>query len=149
MASSPFPSYPSRRSLCASAKAAFPIFFSFLLLLGAVQTAAIAKGDGPSYAEKGKVVAVRVDERTDYVPISPPDSKGRTQGGEAFVHRRHVYRVETEENIYDLEGNKDPTLRVGDAVEFRIEGETAHVRVGEKEKKYRIITTHSKPVPKQ
>jgi hypothetical protein len=68
----------------------------------AAQAAAIAKGGAPSYTEKGKVVAVRVDEHTDYVPVSPPDSKGRTHGGEAFVHRKQVCRVETDENIYEL-----------------------------------------------
>jgi hypothetical protein len=143
----------SRRSRYASAEAALLFFFPFFFLLGTVQAAAIAKGGAPSDTERGKVVAVRIDEHTDYVPISPPDSKGRTHGGEAFVHRKQVYRVETDEKIYELEGGKDPTMSVGDALELRIDGGTAHVRIGEragaKEKKYRIITTASKPFPKE
>jgi hypothetical protein len=147
-----------RRSRCASVEAALLFFlFPFFFLPATGHAAAIAKGDAPSYAEKGKVVAVRVDEHTDYVPISPPDSKGRTRGGEAFVHRKQVYRVETDDGVYELEGGKNPTMNVGDAVEFRIDGGTAHVRVGErvgervseKEKKYRILMTTSKPLPKE
>lgn len=117
----------------------------FFFLFGALQPAAIAKGKLLSYVEKGKVVAVRVDEHTDYVPVSPTDSKGRTHGGEAFVHRKQVYRVETDDGIYELGGGKDPTMAVGDAVEFCIEKGTAHVRAGVKEKKYRIISTTPKP----
>lgn len=128
-----------RRSRYASAEAALLFFFPFFFPL-----VAIAKGKPQNYPEKGKVVAVRVDEHTDYVPISPPDSKGRTHGGEAFVHRKQVYRVETGDGIYELEGGKDRTMNVGDAVEFRIDRGTAHVRAGEKEKKYRVILTRPK-----
>lgn len=136
----------------ASAKAVLLFFLLcilFFFMLGTAYSAAITKGSAPRYAEKGKVVAVRVDEHTEYVPISPPDSKGRTHGGEAFVHRKQIYRVETDENVYELEGGKDPTMNLGDAVEFRIDRETARVRIGGKEKKYRIIMTTSKPMPKE
>ena len=121
-----------------------PLFFFALFFVFWTQAAAIAKGKPPSYPNKGRVVAVRVDEHTDYAPIFPTDSKGRTHGGEAFTHRKQVYRVETDDRIYEFAGGKDPLLAVGDAVEFRIEKETVHVRAGEKDKKYRIVSTTSK-----
>ncbi len=134
-----------QKSLCTNAVA---ILF-FLCLLGTPQPPAIARATSPNYPEKGKVVAVRVDEHTDYVPVSPPDSKGRTHGGQAFVYRKQVYRVETYNGVYELQGGKNPTMAVGDAVEFAIVKGTARLRVGdeagEKEKKYRIISTAPKP----
>ena len=137
--------YLSRRSRYASPKNASLFFCLFFSQLAAFRTVAIAKGKPPNDTEKGKVVAVRVDEHTDYVPISPTDSKGRTHGGEAFVHRNQVYRVETDGTNYELEGGKDPTMNVGDELEFRIERGTAYVRVGKKEKKYRVTLTAPKP----
>ncbi len=121
-----------------------PLCLFLLFFLFWTQAAAIAKGKPPSYPNKGKVVAVRVDEHTDYAPIFPTDSKGRTHGGQAFTHRQQVYRVETDDRIYEFAGGKDPVLAVGDAVEFRIENETAHVRAGEKDKKYRVVSTTPK-----
>jgi hypothetical protein len=132
-----------RTSFGAGVRVVLLFFFAFFFLFSA-QVAAIAKGKPPNYPDKGKVVAVRVDEHTDYAPIFPTDSKGRTHGGEAFTHRKQVYRVETDDRIYEFAGGKDPLLAVGDAVEFRIEKETAHVRAGEKDKKYRIVSTTSK-----
>ena len=118
-------------------------FAFFLFFFGTLQAAANAKGR-PSYPEKGTVVAVRVDERTDFVPHLSSGSKGRTHGGEAFVHRKQVYRVETDDRIYELGGGKDPLLAVGDAVEFRIEKETAHVRAGNKEEEIPHYFHHAK-----
>lgn len=111
-----------------------------ILLLGPLQAAAIDKGDLPSYLREGKVLSVRVDEHTDCVPISPPDSKGRTHGGQSFVSRKQVYRVDTGDEIYELEGGKNPTMAVGDVAEFRIVKGNALVRTGKKEKKYRVIS---------
>jgi hypothetical protein len=126
------------------------LVMAYLLFSGfwPLQAAALAK-DNPStsYPERGKVVAVRVSESTDYVPISPPDSKGRTHGGEAFVHRKQVYRVETDDEIYELEGGKNPNMAVGDAVEFRVEKGTARVRAGDKERKYRLKARLAKRAP--
>jgi len=123
---------------------AYLIFSGFWPL----RAAALAKDAPPdSYPEKGTVVAVHVSETTDYVPVSPPDSKGRTHGGEAFVHRKQVYRVETDSEIYELEGGKNPSMAVGDAVEFRVDKGTARVRDGDKEKKYRLTVRLSKGAP--
>jgi hypothetical protein len=111
----------------------------FLSLFWPVQAATLTRAKPPvNYPEKGKVIAVRVSETTEYVPISPPDSKGRTHGGEAFVHRKQVYRVETDDEIYELEGGKNPTMGIGDDVEFRVENKTLRVKVGDKERKYRL-----------
>jgi hypothetical protein len=122
-----------------------PFLLAVLLLIGVRRSGAITRSNPPSYPEKGTVVAVRVDEHTDYVPVLPPDSKGRTHGGEPFVHRRQVYCVETDDGIYELEGGKDPIMAVGDAVEFRIAKRSAHVLAGKKEKKYRVISATPKP----
>jgi hypothetical protein len=119
--------------------------FGFALLLVAVQVATLAADNTPkSYPEKGRVVAGNISEHTDYAPIMPTDSKGRTHGGEAFVHRNWVYRVETDDGVYELAGGKNQTLNTADAIEFRISKGTARVRDGDKEKKYRIISQPAK-----
>jgi hypothetical protein len=121
---------------------------AFCLLFGVCSVQAAAPGKQTSYPEKGKVVAVLTDEHTDYVPITPPDSKGRTSGGEAFVHRRQVYRVETDREVYELEGGKKPTLAVGDAVELRIDKSTAKVRTDGPAKKYRVLSAIARSADK-
>lgn len=69
-----------RYALCC-ASAGFAL--SFLFGLGALQVAALATDkNSDRYPEKGKVVAVQASETTDYVPVSPVDSKGRSHGGE-------------------------------------------------------------------
>ena len=93
------------------------------------------------------MVAVSVVETTEYVPISPADSKGRTHGGEVFVHRKQVYRVQTGDGVYELEGGKQPALAVGENVEFRVDARTARVLGDDKEKKYRLRASPSTSVP--
>jgi len=46
-----------------------------------------------------------------------------------------------------LEDGKNPTMAVGDALEFRVVKETVRVRVGSKEKKYRLKATLAKKAP--
>lgn len=117
-----------------------------LLLFVAGHLAAFATDRDPkSYPEKGKVVAASVSEHTDYVPVTPPDSKGRTTGGQAFVHRNWVYRVETDDGIYELKGGKKQDMAVGDGVEFRVVKDTGYVLANDKETKYRILSTAPKP----
>jgi hypothetical protein len=122
----------SRRSWCK---------VSGVVLLFTVHLAAFPRDNPPNrYPEKGKVVAVRITEHTEYAPVSPADSKGRTQGGQAYVYRNWVYRVQTDDGFYELEGGKKRSMAVGDVVEFRIEKGTGRVRTGNKEKKYLIIS---------
>jgi hypothetical protein len=139
MKGSPCKLRKSFRSVC---RPAFCLFFCVCSLQAA------ASGKATSYPEKGKVVAVRLDEKTDYVPITPPDSKGRTSGGEAFVHRRQIYRVETDSEVYEFEGGKKPTLAVGDAVEFRIDKSSARVRTDGPAKKYRVLSATARSAEK-
>jgi hypothetical protein len=113
------------------------------LLFGVCPTRAAATPNDASYREKGTVIAVRVDETIEYAPTMPPDSKGRTHGGEAFVHRKQIYRVQTDDQVYDLEGGRKIDLTVGDSVEFRIHKNTAEVRVEGLVRKYRIISRSS------
>jgi hypothetical protein len=96
-----------------------------------------------TYPEKGKVVAVHVDETIEYAPIMPTDSKGRTHGGEAFVHRKQIYRVQTGNDVYELEGGRKTDLTVGDTVEFRVHKNSAKVRVDGSTRTYRIISHSS------
>jgi hypothetical protein len=117
-------------------------FWGFAILLSLTQGDAFA--DNPlhaSYPERGTVVSVQVKETVDYAPIMPVDSKGRAHGGEAFTHHKQVYHVETNDGPFDLQGGKHADFAVNDAVEFRVEKDTAHVRAGAKEKKYRILST--------
>ncbi len=125
---------------------ATPAVVLFVLLFVAGHVAAFATDKAPkSYPEKGKVVAASMSEHTDYVPATPADSKGRTSGGEAFVHRNWVYRVETDDGIYELRGGKKQSMAVGDGVEFRVVKDTGYVLAGHKETKYRILSTAPKP----
>jgi hypothetical protein len=112
------------------------------LLLASLGSPAIflAADDSNRYPEKGKVVAAGVSERTEYVPVSPPDSKGRSSGGEAFVSRNWLYRVETGDDVYEFEGGKKQSLKTGDAIEFRVEKNSVHLRAGAKEVKYRLLS---------
>jgi len=121
------------------------LFLFFALFLAGRLGVLAADKAANSHLEKGKVVAAALSERADYVPITPPDSKGRTQGGQALVHRNWVYRVETEDAVYELRGGKKQSMAAGDAVEFRVEKETARVQTGTKEQKYRITSTETKP----
>jgi len=117
-----------------------------LFFLGAQVTASATDKATSSYPEKGKVVAATVSEHTDYVPVSPPDSKGRSTGGQAFVHRNWVYRVETDAEFYEFfKGEKKQRMAVGDNVEFRVAKDTGYVLVDDKEIKYRILSKSPKP----
>jgi len=113
------------------------------ILLGVWPFRAALPPNGTTYPEKGQVVAVRVDETIEYAPITPPDSKGRTHGGEAFVHRKQIYRVQTDKEVYELEGGRKTDLTVGDTVEFRVHKNRAEVRADGSARKYRIISRSS------
>jgi hypothetical protein len=109
------------------------------LMFVACPSRSAAEPNDATYPEKGKVIVVRVDETIEYAPIMPPDSKGRTHGGEAFVHRKQMYRVQTNNEVYELEGGRKADLTVGDSVEFRVHKNSAEVRVDGSTRKYRII----------
>jgi hypothetical protein len=117
-----------------------------LLFFAAEVTASATDKARPSYPEKGKVVSATVSEHTDYVPVSPPDSKGRSSGGQAFVHRNWVYRVETDAEVYEFQGGKKQSMAVGDTVEFRVVRDTGYVLADDKEVKYRVLSNSPKPV---
>ena len=115
----------------------------FCVLIVASSFRAAPPPSGTAYPEKGKVVSVRVHETIEYAPITPPDSKGRTHGGEAFVHRNQIYRVQTPNEVYELEGGRRADLIVGDTVEFRVRKNTAEIRLDGSTKKYRIVSRSS------
>jgi hypothetical protein len=130
-----------------SAKRGSIIALACLSLVALAATAISSAADhSKTYPEKGKVVAANMTERTTYVPVSPPDSKGRSGGGEAFVGKTWVYRVETDDRSCEFEGGKKQSLRTGDDVEFRIEKDSVHVRAGAKDVKYRLVSNIAKPV---
>lgn len=99
-----------------------------------------------TYPEKGRVIDATVSEHTEYVPVSPPDSKGRSGGGEALITKTWVYRVETDDGTYEFEGGKRQNLKTGDDVEFRVEKDSVHVRAGAKDVKYRLVSTTPRSV---
>jgi hypothetical protein len=135
---------PQQRGICRHGASHVVCFLAWFCTL---QFGASARGKlPPTYPEKGTVTAVHVKETIDYAPIMPTDSKGRTHGGEAFVHRKHVYHIKTSDADFDLEGAKNPAFGVNDVVEFRIEKGAALVRVGSGEKKYRILSASSDPL---
>jgi hypothetical protein len=117
----------------------------FLSFLAAQVNAPTADKAPKSYPEKGKVVAASVSEHTEYVPISPADSKRRSGGGEAFVHRNWVYRVETDDGFYDLDGSTKKRMAAGDTMEFRVVKDASYVRSGNTEVKYRVLSISAKP----
>jgi len=113
------------------------------VLLGISPIRAAPPPKEATFPLKGTVVALHVDETTEYAPITPPDSKGRTHGGEAFVHRKRIYRVETDNEVYELEGGRKTDLAVGDIVEFRVHKNSAEVRLDGLARKFRIISHSS------
>ena len=77
------------------------------------------------YPEQGKVIAHTVSAKTTSAGVP-------------------VYRVETEKRIYEFEGKDESKLAVGGTIPFRIEGDWAYVRQGDKQEKFRVIDTQLK-----
>ena len=115
----------------------------FFLLFVVCPSRSATEPNDATNPEKGKVMAVHVDEIIEYAPIMHPDSKGRTHGGEAFVHRKQIYRLQTANEVYELEGGRKTDLTVGDTVELRVHKNSAEVRVDGSARKYRIISHSS------
>lgn len=118
-----------------------PIFVALLLLPGI----AVAQDKPPkTYPEHGTVVAIRLAEQMRTLPVYT-DPYGKTHGGGSARSRRYVYCVETETKVYELEGKRKMMLELNEIVHFRVEKESAFVRQGKKEQKYRIVGVEQKP----
>ena len=62
--------------------------------------------------------------------------------------KKWIYRVNCGGLYYDLEGNKKPSLTIGQDIDFRMEKEKAYLKGEKKETKYRIVGM-GKPDQKQ
>jgi hypothetical protein len=54
-----------------------------------------------------------------------------------------MYRVQTNNEVYELEGGRKADLTVGDSVELRVHKNSAEVRADGLARKYRIISRSS------
>jgi hypothetical protein len=114
-------------------------------VLSLVETAAFPQGNGTkTYPLRGTIVAAKVAERSETTPVYT-DPQGKTQGGTSYVRRLPVFRIETDDKFYELEGKKRQVLILGDAIQFRLEKEWAYVQQGYKEQKFRVMAVELKP----
>jgi hypothetical protein len=90
------------------------------------------------YPEKGTVVAIHLSEHPYTIP-SYTDGDGKTRSGVSITYKTPIFRVETETKFYELEGGKKDSFNLGDAIQFRIEKNSAYVQRGSKEQKLQII----------
>lgn len=105
-------------------------------LLCLVATAGLAAPK--TYPVSGKVVAVHVAEQNRFIP-GYDNGGGAKSAGVSVKDRQQVYRVETVDRYYELEGGSREALEVGAEIAFRLEKGRAFVKLGDKEKKLRII----------
>jgi hypothetical protein len=97
---------------------------TLLLIAGAaVQDSAQAK----SYPEHGKVIAAHLGIETV------------GSAGVVGSLKRWVYRVDGGNLYYDLQGNRKPSLTIGQDIDFRIEKEKAYLKGDKKETRYRVV----------
>jgi hypothetical protein len=113
-----------------------------VVVIWAAELRANTKSEG--HDQHGKVIAIRVEEQAEHTPVMPPDSKGRTQGDTVFVHRKLIYRVETDAQIYEFEGGKKQDLDLGEMLEFRVGEKIVKIRANRLKRKYKLISTSPK-----
>ena len=90
-----------------------------------------------TYPEHGTVVDLRTEAAADPT-LNYADPYGK---------RLPVYRIETENKVYKLEGKKKDknAFSRGDTVQFRLEKDWAYVHRGDKEQKFRVLAVELKP----
>jgi len=112
--------------------AAFTALFALLCI-------ASAQDKQPkSYPETGTVSATRVIKEPEPAGTYT-DQYGRERRARSVMLLLHVYRVTTEDRVYELKGGTKASLSVGDAVNFRITKDSAYVQRGDKEDKYEVL----------
>ena len=105
------------------------VIASFLLCAVAADVAGAHDKAPKTYPERGTIVAMHVADRSFTMGVYT-DPSGKTHGGNSIRVKHPVYRVETETKFYELEGRKRYHLTLGEAVQFRIEKEWAHLQRG-------------------
>jgi hypothetical protein len=98
-------------------------------------SSALAK-DPPAYPLHGTVMAMRTDRVTVGAPVYT-GADGKTHGGGVHSRRIPVFKIQTEEMNYEVEGGKD--LTVGEELSFRLEKNTVYIQRGDKEKKVKLV----------
>lgn len=89
----------------------------------------------------GKVVSVAESAQNRYIT----NSEG--QHGINVRSRVQVYRVETADRFYLLEGTHHRELEPGSELDFRLEKGRARLSIGGKDKKWRIVGEGLLPKP--
>lgn len=88
--------------------------------------------------EQGKIVAIQTQEQNRFIP-GYDNGQGAKSSGVTVRDRNQVYRVETADRFYLLEGGRKQELDLGATISFRLEKHRAIVRLGDKEKKFRVV----------
>jgi len=81
----------------------------------------------------GHIVAVTVSEHGEYI------TNPQGEHGVNVTVRRQVYRVETAERFYLLEGGRKREFDPGTEIDFRLDKGKAFLVIHGKEKKYRMV----------
>jgi hypothetical protein len=90
-----------------------------------------------AYPEAGTVTSTRLVKEPQPAGIYN-DQYGRERRGRIVI-LLHVYRVTTEDRVYELKGGTKASLSVGDAVNLRVTKDNAYVQRGDKEDKYEVL----------
>jgi hypothetical protein len=104
---------------------------SLALLLVAAGIAAQEAPKGKVYPEHGKVIAAHLGTETV------------GSAGVVGSLKRWVYRVDSGDLYYDLQGNGKSSLSIGQDVDFRIEKGQAYLNDAKKGTRYRVVGTAS------
>ena len=140
------------------------LVLSFFAMIVLTQIA-LAEKEAKAYPEQGKIVGMGTSGHT----ISSGGGMVMNGTGNINTHSRevytHVYKVETDTKIYELDCGKKPTFHstgaecggdkkfeIGDVIHFRVENGWAHVSVTKggqsEEQKLRILSEEMRPEPK-
>jgi hypothetical protein len=98
---------------------------SLLVLTGICLPLLAQDKSAGDYPERGKVIASAASAKA-------------SAGGVP------VFRIDTENRVYEFEGTDEAKLTVGATIRFRIEADWAYVPQGDKEQKFKVIDTQLK-----
>src|SRR5215471_5698164 len=116
----------------------------FLASLSLLVLAFNVGGFAQSYPENGKIVAIRVVQKSGIVPVHT-DSQGKSVGGVTTHHPFHVYRVETPNRFFEFQDKgKSAHFAMGQEIRFRIEKKSIFTSPDGKERKYNVTDVEQK-----
>jgi hypothetical protein len=113
-------------------------------LMALVLLSSASAKDPPVYPLHGTVTAMRTDRVTIGAPVYT-GANGKTYGGGAHSRRVPVFKIQTDEMNYEVEGGKD--LTIGEDLSFRVDKRTVYIQRGDKEQKCRLVGQEKRQSP--